>query len=425
MTETARKDLTDRRLKALQKKGAKPGERYWVMDTQVDAFGVLVNDAGKLSFFLNVRYPGSKHPARRVIGRYGEMTLEQARSKARDWKALVARGIDPRQEAEREARVNLERRANTVSAVIEDFIADKLPSERKGKEVARDIRREFVGAWGDRPITEIDRAAVVAVIKAAKDRGSPHQARNLLGYATRFFNWAIVQGAYGLETSPCDRLKPKDLVGKKTGRSRILDDAEMAAVWEGAGELGQPYGPLFRVLILTGQRRNEIARARRRELTDGGNVLLIPAERMKAGKAHAVPLSVSVRAITDTLPTFMDKDADFLFSTTAGQKPVNGFSKAKAALDAAAAKALGRRLDPFTIQDIRRTVRSGLSRLKVTEEAREAVIAHARPGIKAVYDVYSYLDEKREALDQWASRVAEIISPKPGPDSNVVHLKTA
>lgn len=412
--------LTDTYLKNI--KAAAPGQRYWVMDTQLDAFGVLVNDAGKASFLLNVRYPGSEHPSRRILGRYGEMTLAEARAKATDWKAKVARGIDPREEAQKAARANLERRANTVRAVVEDFIADKLPSERKGKEVARDMRREFIGAWGDRPITEIDRAAVVAVIKAAKDRGSPHQARNLLGYASRFFNWAIVQGRYGIETSPCDRLKPKDLVGKKTGRSRILDDAELRAVWEGAGELGIPFGMLFRVLILTGQRRNEIARARRRELTDG--VLLIPAERMKAGKAHAVPLSAPVLAIVNALPTFESKDADYLFSTTTGQKPVNGFSKAKTALDTAAAKALGRPLEPFTIQDIRRTVRSGLSRLKVTEEAREAVIAHARPGIKGAYDWHDYLDEKREALDLWAARVAEIVAPKPDPERKVIQLRT-
>jgi len=77
-------------------------------------------------------------------------------------------------------------------------------------------------------------------------------------------------------------------------------------------------------------------------------------------------------------------------------------------------------LPPFINHDIRRTVRSHLSRLKVTEEAREAVLAHARPGIKGTYDLYDYLDEKREALELWAARLREITEPKP---DNVVRLR--
>lgn len=438
MSAAARKDLTDRGLKALQKKPAKAGQRYWVMDAQVEAFGVLVNDTGKLAFFLNIRYPGSEHPARRVLGRYGEMTLEEARSKARDWKALVARGLDPRQEAQKQARVSQERRANTFAAVAEAFIAEKLPAERKGKEVEQDIRREFIPKFGPTPITELTDLDILGVINAKK-LAHPTQARNLLGTAKRLFAWAVDQRVYGLASSPLDILKPTKIIGKKRKRRRILTDVELFALWRAADKTPYPAGAIYKLLILNALRLNEVADASKSEFDRANSLWVIPAERMKGrnGEAwpHAVPLNAQSLAILDELPKF--KEGTYLFSSTFGVSPVWIGDKVKKRIDARmlrTLRALARRrgdagsvvtLPHWVNHDIRRTVRSNLSRLKVTEEAREAVLAHVRPGIKGTYDLYDYLDEKREALDLWAARVAEIVTPKPGPDSNVVHLKIA
>jgi hypothetical protein len=136
-------------------------------------------------------------------------------------------------------------------------------------------------------------------------------------------------------------------------------------------------------------------------------------------RAHAVPLIADVLTVLLELPRF-DR-GDFLFSTTAGASPVWMGSKVKARLDARmlrTLRALARRRgeDPAKVQlpdwtnhDIRRSVRSQLSRLKVTEEAREAVMAHVRSGIKAIYDLHDYLDQKREALDLWSARLHSII----------------
>jgi integrase len=199
----------------------------------------------------------------------------------------------------------------------------------------------------------------------------------------------------------------------------------------------KPFGAVYRGLMLTALRLNEMADASRPEFNYRDRVWVIPAERMKgknAGKkqarAHAVPLTDHFLAVLDTLPKF--DGGPFLFSTKNGESPVWMGTKVKEHLDSRMLRTLRalarvRGEDPravelphFVNHDVRRTVRSRLSRLKVTEEAREAVLAHARPGIKGVYDVHDYLDEKREALELWAARLMQIVKPSP---SNVVQLR--
>src|SRR5262249_1948497 len=149
--------------------------------------------------------------------------------------------------------------------------------------------------------------------------------------ARRLFSWAVDQHVYGLESSPCDRLKPKAIIGKKGSRKRILDDDELRAFWRATARLGYPYGLLFRMLALTGPRKSEVAEARWSEFDFAKSLWTIPPERMKSDAAHVVPLSDDVIAILKTLPRF--KKGDHLFSTTFGNQPVNGFSKGKVRLD--------------------------------------------------------------------------------------------
>jgi integrase len=427
--------LTERKVETL--KPAEPGKRHQVMDALVPGFGVRVTDRGERSFILYTRYPGRPGPARRRLGRVGELTLAEAREKARRWLALIARGIDPDAEEERARREEDQRRENTFAAVADDFIrlvvigpdsAD--PKQRKGEERKRDIEREFVSRWGKRPITDITRRDVTAVIDAAVNRGAPYQAHNLLGHVRRLFNWAIARDCYGLERSPCDRMKPKEVIGKKALRKRVLDDAELRAFWRATETADYPYGPLFRMLALTGQRKSEVAEARWREFDIEKRLWVIPAERMKMDAAHVVPLVDEVVAILEQLPRF--KKGDYVFTTVFGAKPVNGFSKAKALLDKRMHAELQQgaddldevELEPFVIHDIRRTMRTGLSALPVPDMVRELVIAHARPGLHQVYDQYSYVEEKRRALELWAARLRSIVEPPIGA-KNVVELRAS
>jgi integrase len=436
--------LTDRKLLSLKpihpetKKPLKVGERYELMDTIVPKFGVRVTAQGRRTFILVARYPGSSNPTRRAIGEYDAVSLNTARTTARNWLELIQKGIDPHLELERQRRSEQRKRENTFAAVAEAFIAEKLSRERKGREVERDIRRQLIPLWGRLPITEITDIDVIAMVKA-KGRTAPAQARNLLGVVKRLLRWAYVQKVYGLTVSPADGIKPVDFLEDKAVGDRILSDDELFALWRASGCLPYPHGPIYRLLMLSALRLNEAADASWSEFDLTKRIWTIPAARMKGknrgkgqARPHAVPLTGDILFVLDTLPRFTK--GDHLFSTTFGASPAWMTDKVKKRVDKRmlrTLRALARRrggdlanvtLPHWTNHDIRRTVRSGLSRLKVTEEAREAVLAHVRPGIKGTYDHHDYLEEKREALTLWAARLRTIVEPAP---ANVVVLPTA
>jgi integrase len=428
-----KKVLTDRYLKSL--KPAPAGQRYDVMDGTVPGLGVRVSDKGRCAFILIARYPGFRHPARRALGLYGAMTLEAARAKARLWLDMVERGIDPAAVVERAKLEAIKKQGNTFGAVMEDWIRDKLAHERQGKDVERDMRKNFLSVWAERPIADITDLDVLSIINVKK-RTAPVSARNLLSNLKRFFSWTINQRVYRLPASPCERLKLTDIIGRKVHRDRTLTDDEIFAFWCCVGRMPYPYGPIYRLLILTGLRLNEVAKAGRSEIDRRAGIWTVPAERMKGrngeARAHAVPLTPEIVAEFDSLKQF--KAGPYLFSTTFGEKPFEMNSWVKNQLDAQMLVvlrelAVHRGEDPAAIElrpwvnhDLRRTVRTHLSRLRIPEEAREAVLAHARPGMKAVYDHHDFLDEKREALELWAARLRSIVEPIK-PPTNVVPLR--
>jgi integrase len=408
------KTLTDRLLRSLKPRAAE----YSIMDAVVPALGVRVLPSGAVSFILGARFPGGAHYTRRALGGYGELTLEQARKKAREWLELIGRGVDPQIQIERQRQAQARQRANTFAAVAEQFIERHVRKTRKAAVVERELRREFIACWASRPITDINQHDVVAVLDEAVERGAPYQAHNLFGHVRTLFNWAIARGIYGLDRSPCDRMRPAAVIGRKLARQRVLDERELRAFWGATNRIGYPYGPLFRMLALTGQRKSEAAEARWCEIDLARKLWTIPPERMKANAAHVVPLSDDVITLLEALPRFTK--GDYLFSTTAGAKAVNGFSKVKQRLDREMAVELKTAPRPFVIHDIRRTMRTGLSALPVPDLVRELVIAHTRPGLHKVYDQHAYLDEKRHALAAWAARLRQIIEPPPG---NVLPLR--
>lgn len=408
--------LTDRKLKAL--KPADEGVRYEVMDDQVSGFGVRVTDKGKSTFILLARYGGPKsNPTRRALGEYPTDSLSEAREKAREWRKWIEKGKDPKHEEGRLRRAELRNQQTTFASVAEDFLKLHVKNHRKAKDTEREIRKELIKPWGTRPITSITRQDVVALVDAITLRPAPYLAHIVLGHIRSLFNWAINRGTYGLESSPCDRLKPKSLIGKKSPRQRVLYDAELRALWAATERLSYPYGPVFRLLALTGCRKSEIGAARWGEIDEQNALLTVPPERFKSDATPTVPLSDDALAIISDLPRW--KEGDFIFSTRGGRLPVGGWSKAKAKLDQLMAKELGGDLDPFVTHDIRRTVRTRLSSL-VPSDVAELVIGHTLKGLHKVYDQHSYLDEKRHALELWAARLRSIVTPPP---DNLVPLR--
>jgi integrase len=196
--------------------------------------------------------------------------------------------------------------------------------------------------------------------------------------------------------------------------------------------LEYPCGPLYRLLALTGLRLGEACGAHWSEFDLEARQWTIPASRMKKVKGGAkpfmVPLTDAMIDVLSALPRFAG--GDFLFSYSHGKRPLkpDQFSDIKDRLDALMLEELRQMKPPRTLagfvnHDIRRSVRTHLSALRIGEEVREAVLAHVRPGIKGVYDQHQYLEEKREALTLWNTRLRSIVEPLPA--SNVVKLARA
>jgi integrase len=280
----------------------------------------------------------------------------------------------------------------------------------------RALDKDVRTAWGQRRVQDITRRDVIELLDGIVDRGKPIAANRVLAYMRRFFNWLIERSV--LETSPCDRVKAPS--GEKD-RDRVLTDHELRWLWKATERLGYPFGPFVRLLLLTGQRRDEVAKARYREFPQQA-LWQIPKERTKNGIAHDVPLSLAAQEVIAALPRIAGR-AGFLF-TTSGETAISGYSNAKERLDkfmlAVAREEAGERgLNPDEIEipewrlhDLRRTMASGMARLGHAPHVVEAVLNHTGgtiSGVAAVYNRYSYAGEKSRALEAWGRFIADLV----------------
>ena len=271
-------NLTDRLLKSL-----KPSEKpHQVMDSDVRGLGIRVMPSGVKSFILFRRFPGSRHPARRSLGTYGEMTLAEAREKAREWNSLVKKGIDPAIEEEQQRRATIEaakrRQASTFEGAFEEYLRRKALKLKSGRHIEREMRREFK-TWMALPLADITPSMVRETIRGIIEREAETQAHFAFGILRTFLNWAVDFGDFGIEVSPCAKLKPTILIGPRNIRSRVLKDFEIAAYWQASEAMGYPFGKFFQLLALTALRRNEAADGRWSEIDKASKLWVIPIQR--------------------------------------------------------------------------------------------------------------------------------------------------
>lgn len=433
--------LTDRTLGAL--KPAQSGQRETLWDTSVRGLAVRVGARGRPAFYVVRRRAGDSRPSWRKLGDYPAMKLAEAREAARQALGALSEGKDPAAVATAKQRKQQRQRADLFEAVAEEF-ATRLEAGRIRKvrggggplrnaaELAAIVRRELIPALHGRPINEITRRdireSIEAIVARGEDvsptrrKGGPYAARHALAAARRLFSWALSRDL--IEQSPCDGLKPVELHGAPAQRDRVLTDEELRLVWHAAEAAGYPFGPLVKLLLLTGQRRDEIADMRWPEVDN--DVLTIPAERMKGGFAQTVPLSPTAIEVLGALPRFAG--GDYVFSTMAGQRPVSGFSKMKSRLDGAMVKLASEgaaqpetvTIEPFTLHDLRRTVRTGLSSVGVLPVIAELTIGHKQTGISAIYDRHRYDLEKRDALERWERKLLATVNTAPPTAPGVV-----
>ena len=390
--------LTERNIETL----ACPAGRRdkMVFDDKQAGLGVRVTASGRKSFLAQYTLAGTKR--RIALGSCAAISLAHARDAARAIMGDVAKGRDPaleRKRAAAEARRTEAHEALTFDALLEQWAALRLAHRRRSyaAEAIRALRFAFAKQLS-LPAADLDRPSVVRVLDGLAKSGKIAMACRTAAYGRTCYQWAVKRGA--LEANPFMNV-PLSPVAK---RDRVLSDAELAAIWKAANGPGS-FDAIVRMLILTGQRRGEVAGMAWDELDDDLSAWTIPASRAKNGAAHVVPLSLQAQEFLRATPR--QEGSRFVFPGFRG--PFNGFGKAKAALDARSGVAAWR------LHDLRRTVATGLQRLAVRLEVTEAVLNHvsgSRAGIVGVYQRYDYADEKRAALAAWGERVVAIVEDR-------------
>jgi integrase len=389
--------LTDRYLQAL--KAAEPGRRFIVYDVVVDNFGIRVTEKSRKdsvgSFVMVARFPGSSNPVTRRIGDYPSMSLARAREIAQEWREDIRSNIDPKvKETERLWREERERK-NTFAAIFNVFVDDHLSTLRTGTAVAACVRR-YCSDWAPRPLSELRRRDVSALIKSVKV-ASPIGANRLLAYLKVFFRWAVKEEY--IEASPAADI---DRPSSENQRDRVLRDDEIRAIWTACGELG-PFGAAFRLMLLLGQRRTEVGSMTWPEIDFKEEVWRLARERTKADRPHEVPLSRLAVSIIESCP----KVGEYVLSTgrrSPTPRPISGWGKAKEKLDRLSG------VSDWRLHDLRRTCATHLAKLGVERLVVSKILNHSEGGVTHIYERHGYDREKRAALDLWANRVESIVS---------------
>jgi integrase len=372
-------------------------------DDELPGFGLRLRQGGKRdgkrSWIAQYRV-GSKQ--RRVtVGTIKTTSLDAARTLARSVLAKVHLGSDPQAEkAERRARASI-----TTGAMADRYLehAVKRLKPRSYLEVERHLKKHW-GVLARIPIGDVTRADVAAGLNRIATTSGPIASNRARATLSAFYTWAIGEGL--ADATP---VLGTNRAAAEISRDRVLTDSELAAVWSEAG--AGDYGAIVRLLILTGQRREEVGGMLWSEIdtagAPGGAVWRIGAERTKNSLAHDVPLSAAALAVLEGLER--REGRDLIFGT--GNGPYQGWSNAKAALDVRVLAALGRPAAPWRLHDIRRTVATRLADLGVLPHVVEAVLNHVsghKAGVAGVYNRASYAAEKRAALDLWAQRVERL-----------------
>jgi integrase len=383
-----RTHLTDIAVRAL-----KPGDKqYKVWDASFPGFGVRVNGKSKSWVVMH----GADRRLK-VLGRYPDVSLKDARVSA-------SRHLLRDPESAEEKPPSLQEAYDTYASAHCD--ANLKPST--AKETKRLLTRHLLPRHRHRAITEISKSDCTAIFDGLLNK--PSAANHAFTAIRGFFSWATDREL--VEVSPCNRLK---IPAKTASRERVLTEKELSYVLAAARDTEYPFGVIVQLLILTGQRRGEIAALRWEWIDEKEQTILLPVTITKNKREHLIPYGAKVAALIETIP----RTSEYLFPAQRERragKPATtfaGWSKPKKTLDAKIRGDLKRSpVAPWTLHDLRRTASTLWASLKVPQHINDRLLNHVtgskQSRVARIYNRYEYLDEKREALVTWEEFVTTL-----------------
>lgn len=341
------KALTARSIEMLKAGDA----RKEIPDGLLPGLYLVLQTSGQRSWAVRYRGHGGR-TVKHTLGRYPALDLTAARDLARAALRAVAEGRDPGQE-KKQARAH---QADDIESVIDRFVerhCRRVNRPRTAQETERLLRQHVLPRWRGRRLHDITRRDVLDVLDRVVDGGAPIAANRVFSATRKLFNWAVARDI--IPSSPCAGVKPPSA---ERSRDRVLSDEELRSVWRAAEQVGGPFGNMVKLLMLTGQRRDEVAQMQWSEIDLSARLWTLPRERVKSDQAHEVPLSEAAVAILAAVPQ-VDQSPYVL--TTNGRAPSSGYSKGKRRLDAL----LPPEMPDWRLHDLRRTAATGMARLGV------------------------------------------------------------
>jgi integrase len=378
-------------------------------DENFPGFGIRLRGAGKTWIYQYAFRSGVgrvRVNARMTLGKWPALPAAKARSIAQDVHAKVRLGGHPAAEK----KVSRTEHGHTFGKLIDGYLEFKKGELRPKSyvEIVRHLNVYAVPLHG-LPVTAIDLRRVVELIDAvAKERGSISANRMQTTLGT-LFTWAMRKGL--ADRNPVIAAEKR----KENSRQRVLSDSELGTVWNTVP--GGDYGDIVKLLILTGARAAEIGSLQWGEVDLDQGLISLPAERVKNGKPHEIPMSEPMREILQR----RTQGRPFVFGT--GDGGFSGWGNCKERLDLAIATKLGKPLPHWTIHDLRRTAATRMADLGEAPHVIEAVLNHVsgqRAGVAGIYNRALYKAEKAQALSKWASHVLAISK---GKKSNVAPIR--
>ena len=357
---------------------------YW--DASVPGFGLRISPGGRKAWVVLYRTHGRLR--RLTLGGFPELTLAEARGRARVAQHEVVVGGDP-------AAVKAEaRHAETIGTLAEEYIERHAkPNKRSWKDDRRMLGSEVLPSWRHVPVGELRRRDVRELVEAIAERGAPILANRVLALVRKMLNFGVERE--WLDVNPAAGVRRP---APERRRDRVLTNEEIRTLWKQLANEVPAMAAAFRLRLITGQRSGEVGGMKWGDVDLESSMWTIPGEQAKNGLPHRVPLTEPARKILVAL-----KPATKLEYVLAGAR---GKRQQTAALSR-----IG--LADFRPHDLRRTAATQMASAGVPRLVISKVLNHVESSVTAIYDRHSYDAEKRQALETWARTLDAILTGKP------------